>query len=69
VTIGQTSCGTIYSCGANEFFTQASLSAASPSYTIPAGGGVIDSWSTGTKGATAGSQITLLVLQPTSSTT
>ena len=69
VTIGQTSSGTLYSCGANDFFTQASLAPASPSYTIPAGGGVIDSWSTGTKGATAGAQITLLVLQPTSSTT
>jgi Domain of unknown function DUF11 len=69
VTIGQAATGTIFSCGANNFWVQAALGTSSPSYTIPLGGGVIDSWRTGTMGATPGSQITLLVLQATSSTT
>lgn len=69
VTIGQAATGTIFSCGANNFWVQAALGTSSPSYTIPLGGGVIDNWRTGTMGATPGSQITLLVLQATSSTT
>jgi hypothetical protein len=38
-------------------------------YTIPTGGGLITQWQTWTVGDTAGSNLTLLVLQPTSSTT
>src|SRR5439155_25452338 len=54
---------------ATNFWVQAALGPSSPSYTIPLGRGVIDRWRTGTMGATPGSQITLLVLEATSSTT
>ena len=70
VTVGQASSGSLFQCGnGGSFFVQTSLAPVSPSYTIPPGGGIIDRWSTGTMGATPGAQITLLVLQPTSSTT
>jgi hypothetical protein len=56
----------VESCTANLFYTQLATDAAY-SYTVPAGGGMITSWSTNTQGATAGAPITLLVLQPGSS--
>ena len=67
VTVGQiapSSGGTCSSPG--EVFAQPSSVA--PSYTIPAGGGVIDHWSMATFGASAGASVSLLVLTPLSNT-
>jgi hypothetical protein len=63
VTLGETASGSGTLCHAGDFYTVASP--ATPSYTIPAGGGAIDKWSTATFGGSAGAPITLLVLEPT----
>jgi hypothetical protein len=62
VTLGETASGSGSLCTANVFETMAEP--ATPSYTVPAGGGAIVSWSTATYGAHAGSPITLLALVP-----
>ncbi len=63
VTLGETdAAGSGTPCTANGFETMADP--ATPSYTVPAGGGAIVSWSTATFGADAGSPITLLALVP-----
>jgi hypothetical protein len=63
VTLGETASGPGSPCTANVFETMADP--ATPSYTVPAGGGAIVSWSTATYGgAHAGSPITLLALVP-----
>src|SRR5580704_15699979 len=63
VTLGETASGSGTACHAGDFYTMALP--ATPSYTIPAGGGAIDKWSTATFGAAASAPITLLVLAPT----
>jgi uncharacterized repeat protein (TIGR01451 family) len=45
----------------------ANSSSVAPSYTVPAAGGAIESWSTGTTGATAGAPVGMLVLHPVGS--
>jgi hypothetical protein len=65
VTLGETATAmaTGSVCAANVFETMADP--ATPSYTVPTGGGAIVSWSTATfAGAHAGSPITLLALVP-----
>jgi uncharacterized repeat protein (TIGR01451 family) len=62
VTVGATATGNGSACKANRFETMVQPS--SPSYTVPVGGGAIDSWSTATFQAAAGSPISLLVLAP-----
>jgi hypothetical protein len=63
VTLGETATGPGSACAANTFETMAEP--ATPSYTVPTGGGAIVSWSTATYGgAHAGSPITLLALVP-----
>jgi hypothetical protein len=62
VTLGETASGTGTKCQAGDFYTMTLPS--TPSYTIPAGGGAIDKWSTATFSASAGAPITLLVLAP-----
>jgi hypothetical protein len=66
VTIGQIAPSSGGTCSANQVWAQPS--SAAPSYTIPAGGGVIDHWSTATFGATPGASVSLLVLMPLSNT-
>jgi uncharacterized repeat protein (TIGR01451 family) len=62
VSLGETASGSGSLCQAGNIYAQ--ISPASPSYTIPFGGGKITQWSTATFGATAGTPITLLVLAP-----
>jgi hypothetical protein len=62
VTLGATASGSGTLCHAGDFYTMTPPT--TPSYTVPAGGGAIDKWSTATFGATGGSPITLLVLAP-----
>jgi hypothetical protein len=62
VTLGETASVQGTKCQAGDFYTMASP--ATPSYTIPVGGGAIDKWSTATFDASAGAPITLLVLEP-----
>jgi hypothetical protein len=57
-TLGQTAPGTATSCGTTTTFLQAAVGSGSPSYTVPAFGGVITSWSTAAN-ATAGGQVEL----------
>src|SRR6202034_811452 len=63
VTLGETASGSGTACHAGDFYTM--TLPATPSYTVPAGGGAIDKWSTADYGAIAGAPITLLVLAPT----
>jgi hypothetical protein len=60
VTIGQLAPNSGASCTSG--YVQAESTSASPSYAIPAGGGVINHWSTATFGASAGASVSLLVL-------
>jgi hypothetical protein len=62
VTLGGTASGTGTKCQAGDFYTV--VPPTTPSYTVPAGGGAIDKWSTATFSASAGAPITLLVLAP-----
>jgi hypothetical protein len=62
VTLGETASATGTKCHAGDFYTVAPP--ATPSYTVPVGGGAIDKWSTATFAASAGAPITLLVLAP-----
>lgn len=69
LTLGNTtipSGGSPSGCGTSTFFTE---KATDPSYQymVPAGGGLITSWSINTVSATAGTAVTLLVLRPTGS--
>ncbi len=66
VTIGQTAPSSGGTCVSNVVFVQPA--SASPSYTIPAGGGVIDHWSMATFGAAPGASISLMVVTPLSVT-
>jgi uncharacterized repeat protein (TIGR01451 family) len=66
VTVGQTATTSGGTCSSGIVFAQPS--SASPSYTIPAGGGVIDHWSMATFGATPGASVSLLVLTQLSAT-
>jgi hypothetical protein len=63
VSLGETAAAMGFPCTANGFETMADP--ATPSYTVPVGGGAIVSWSTATYApAHAGSPITLLALVP-----
>lgn len=66
VTVGQLAPSSGGPCSSGVVFAQPS--SAAPSYTIPAGGGVIDHWSMATFGASPGASVSLLVLTPLSST-
>ena len=66
VTVGQVAPSSGGTCSSGIVFAQPSSVA--PSYTIPAGGGVIDHWSMATFGASPGASVSLLVLTPLSST-
>jgi hypothetical protein len=57
-TLGQTAPGTATSCASTTTFLQAAVGSGSPSYSVPAFGGVITSWSTAAN-ATAGGQVEL----------
>jgi hypothetical protein len=57
-TLGQTAPGTATSCPNTTTFLQAAVGSGSPSYSVPAFGGVITSWSTAAN-ATAGGQVEL----------
>jgi hypothetical protein len=66
LTLGDTaipSGASFASCGAGTFFAQKATDS-SYQYAVPAGGGVITSWSINTVSATVGTPVTLLVLRP-----
>jgi uncharacterized repeat protein (TIGR01451 family) len=63
-TIGQNDAGGTGTCGAGNTFIQTGTGPGAPSYTVPAGGGVITSWSF-QAGSTAGEQDKLKVVRPT----
>ncbi len=66
VTVGQVAPTSGGTCSSGVVFAQPSSIA--PSYTIPAGGGVIDHWSMATFGASPGASVSLLVLTQLSTT-
>lgn len=66
VTVGQLAPSSGGSCASGVVFAQ--LSSVAPSYTIPAGGGVIDHWSMATFAASPGASVSLLVLTQLSNT-
>lgn len=65
-TLGQTdpAAPAGYACGSPTAYLQSAVAAASPSYTVPAGGGVITSWSTQAN-ANADKEAELKVFAPT----
>jgi uncharacterized repeat protein (TIGR01451 family) len=63
-TIGQNGAGGGGTCGAGNTFVQTATAPGVPSYVVPAGGGVITSWSF-LAGSTAGEQDKLKVVRPT----
>jgi uncharacterized repeat protein (TIGR01451 family) len=63
-TIGQNGAGGPGTCGAGNTFVQTGTGSGVPSYVVPAGGGVITSWSF-LAGSTTGEQDKLKVVRPT----
>ena len=66
-TIGEHPAGGAIACGGGTTFLQGATAGTGPSYTVPAGGGVITSWSTKV-GSGAGQQAALKVLTITDET-